>query len=188
MQLLEIIEKPETKKILPKADKHQDNKCKLGHSFLTELACLINTSYIEFLYMHGFVSDLHISFWTVAWADGPDKLILCLFSPEDQMSWAFVLVPVGTLVLWTCLSWFWSQVNFWFSLFTFYQSLLCIWGIVQVSKYIYLPSWVELSKIFFQQKSLFFLHSVISKMPKNKTSLLWINISSSPNYLPNHHL
>ena len=64
-QLLEIIEKHETNKILPKPDKHQDNRCKLGHSFPTKLECVVSMSYIEF-YMHGYVSGLPIPFWTVA--------------------------------------------------------------------------------------------------------------------------
>ena len=103
------------------------------------------------------VSEFPILVWTIDWADSLNRSCQCVCSIQESscpelLSWFLLIVWFAEMpILGLRLG------KFLFSLYILYESLLCIQGIVYISNYIYLPSWVELSKIFFQQISFFLL-------------------------------
>lgn len=111
------------------------------------------------------ISELPILVWTIDWADSLTRSCQCVCSIQES--------SCPELLSWFLLKLWFAEFHdmmsilglkpdkFLFSLYIFYESFPCTQCIVYRLKYIYLLSQVELSKIFFQQKSL--PHSVISK-------------------------
>ena len=131
---------------------HQNNKCKLGYSFLNQMTSVVIISCTLFLYMPGSVSGLPICFWMIAWTNSLNRNCHCVCSIQEFSC-------LG------CLSWF--LLRFWFI-----EMLSGIWGQANVFKNLsiitmylghgnmlkhnYLPLWVDVSKFILSEKSLFF--------------------------------